>query len=161
MWWWVWGILQLSSDPISPPALSCYLAHHHRHLQPFTAGPPKKGKLQGGTHTSGKCSLSLPPLEVAHSKPPLCPQLQGLHPSFLGPSSSTIPIHIQLGIRSRKKKFPSLFSHIFPNIRAARVKPVLTVHHGVLSDHMWSGSSFHTEMRSASHKRGNFSCEEG
>lgn len=119
------GLLQFSPDPISPPALSSYLTPHHRHLQHFTSGPPKKGKLQAGRHTSGKCSLSLPPLEVAHSKRPLCPQLQGLHPSILGPSSSsTFPTHIQLGIQSGKeKKYSSLLSIFFQTLGQLRLSP--------------------------------------
>lgn len=56
MWWWVWGFLHFSPDPISPPALSCYVAPHHRHLQPFTSGPPKKEKLQGGTQVESAAS---------------------------------------------------------------------------------------------------------
>lgn len=63
MWWWVWGFLQLSPDPISPPALSC---PRHRHLQPSLLDHQGNG---GDTH-KWKVQPALPPLEVAHSKPP-------------------------------------------------------------------------------------------
>lgn len=89
MWWWVWGFLQFSPDPISPPAPSCYLAPHHRHLQPLTSRPPKKVKLQRGTHkwkvqphtaTSGGGSQQMSPLPSAPGFTSLCPGAILLHP---------------------------------------------------------------------------------